>query len=165
MTEYLPPYDELCNLLGVDKHELQKPGSARVPNEVLLVLIKAVVGGLAIDVQFYRQSNPDVDKAFKNRPDSFVEKHFKETGYFEGRKFPTVVDVEYYKKRYSDLASAIDKGAISDLKMHFHEVGIFEKRVPRAEAEEEMKIWDQLVKTVGSRQSNIRTKATPQVRR
>lgn len=154
MTSYLPPYDQLCSLLGVDKEELQQPGLVQVPAEVLLAVIKAAVSGLSIDVPFYRTSNLDVDKAFNK--DSLVERHFKETGYFEGRKFPSLVDVDFYERRYSDLAAAAKRGEIPDLKTHFHEVGSLEKRVPSAKAEQGVKSWDQLAKTYGKRSTGGR---------
>ena len=158
MTKYLPPYDQLCAMLGVDKNELQRPGQVLVASDVLLALIRAAVAGLTIDPQAYRKYNPDVDKAFKNLSDALVEKHFKETGYFEGRKFPTLVDVEYYRKRYPDLAAAAATGKLTDPKTHFHEVGASEARVPSAEAHEEMQAWTRLLRTRGGGQSRV----TPQ---
>jgi hypothetical protein len=130
-----------------------------VPNDILLALINAAVASLTIDPQSYRKYNPDVDKTFKDLSDALVERHFKETGYFEDRKFPAVVDVGYYKRRYPDLAAAVAKGTLADLKKHFHEVGVLEKRVPSAEADEEMKLWDQLLKTRSTRRSHPKSQA------
>jgi hypothetical protein len=151
MTKYIPQFGELCALLGVRKDELQRSGLVQVPAQILLALIKASVAGLPIDVEFYKQANPDIDKAFRNKPKEVVEKHFKETGYFEDRKLPLRVDVEYYGRRYGDLAEALKKGEIADLRVHFYEVGIFEKRVPSAEAESDMKTWEQFRRTYGPR--------------
>jgi hypothetical protein len=158
MTRYLPPFDELCELLGVDKKSVQKSGPVEVRSEVLLALIKAAVAGLAIDAQWYRQRNSDVAVAFEGRPDIAFEKHFKETGYFESRQFPSIVDVEFYRRKYPDLATAIKAGELSDLKTHFHEVGVNEQRVPSAEAEEEMRAWGTLAKTHSSRRPGTRAK-------
>lgn len=158
MTRYLPPFGELCELLGVDKKSVQKSGLVQVRAEVLLELIKAAVAGLTIDTQWYRQKNSDIASAFEGRPDAAFEKHFKETGYFEDRQFPSIVDVEYYRRKYPDLAAAMKAGELSDLKTHFHEVGVYEKRVPCAEAEGEMRAWGQLSKTDGGRRPAGRAK-------
>jgi hypothetical protein len=156
MTRYLPPYDELCTLLGVSKDELQGSGRVQVPAQVLAALIRVAVAGLAIDTQLYREWYPDLDKTFKKRSTD-IESHFKQTGYFEGRRFPLLVDVDYYRVKYPDLALALARGELRDLKTHFHEVGVFEQRVPSAEAEGEMNSWAWLGKTYGRYRKDPKT--------
>jgi hypothetical protein len=138
---YFPPISALCEAIGTTPDALNKPGQISVPSALLRYLIVAAISDLEIDEEVYKEQNPDIAKAFANRPSNEAGTHYKTVGYFEPRPLPIKFDADYYKRRYPDIDKAVKTKALASPLQHFNATGVYELRSPRADIESAVAEW------------------------
>lgn len=155
MQKYFPPMSVLCEALGTTPEELSDEGTVNVPVMLLRHLIKCALGDLEIDLAVYKEQNRDLSRAKTPLSSQELEKHYKVTGYFEGRLLPVRFDQEYYLQRYPDVQVALRAKRLDKPLSHYYSQGIAEMRVPRQDLEGPISEWCQLLTAVRARLNNV----------
>jgi hypothetical protein len=144
---YFPPISALCEAIGTTPDALNKPGQISIPSALLRQLIVAAIADLEIDGEVYKEQNPDIAKAYANRPSNEAVSHYKTVGYFEPRSLPIKFDPDYYRRRYPDIDKAVKARVLGSPLQHFNATGVYELRSPRADIESVVAEWRQLLAT------------------
>jgi hypothetical protein len=102
-----------------------------IAEERLRAVIRMVLASAAIDEDWYRSVNPDVDEAIRGGSMASAREHYINAGYFEDR-FPRaiVVDQKWYLAEYADVREAIRDGIFFSAQHHFGVSGFKEGRLP-----------------------------------
>lgn len=129
--KYLPPFDlikrsiDIANVKGVPR--------ISVPYEQFVQVIRMVLGGVAVNEDWYTAAYPDIGEAVRDGIVSSARRHFIDDGYFEGRQpFAMQVDEAWYLAQYPDVAAGIRAGHIESAQAHFDKDGYQEGRLPFA---------------------------------
>jgi|SRR5271156_3597742 len=138
---YFPPLAALCEAIGTTPAALDKPGQISVPSGVLRYLIASALSDLEIDQEVYKDQNPDIAKAYANRPSNELTTHYRTVGYFEQRPLPVKFDADYYTRRYPDVDKAVKARTMPSPRHHFSTTGAFELRSPRPDLETAAGEW------------------------
>lgn len=145
MSKYVPPFNRLCQALGIAPEALDKLGEISVPAPILKHLIRLMLAELQVDVNLYLEENPDLATGLSSRSRVEIAKHFRSTGYFEGRMLPVALDVDYYVNRYQDVQSALTSKTLDSPQRHYRDQGASEMRAPRKEFEAEIAVWSEVL--------------------
>jgi hypothetical protein len=141
-TPYIPHIDLLLQALRVNRDRLNSKSKIAIDAKLLKTILQAMVAGAPFNEAFYKQNYPDLAAAQASGAIPDLQKHFIETGYFEGR-FGSAppVDEAYYTSTYKDVGQAVLKGDVTSGTEHYLRSGASEGRVPNEDIRQELEAW------------------------
>jgi hypothetical protein len=145
--EYLPHIDLLLQALRVNRERLNSKSKIAIDAKLLRGLIQAAVARAPFSDDFYLQTNPDIAEAHAagNIPD--LQRHYIESGFFEGRSgAPPPVDETYYTTLYKDVGQAVARGDIASATEHYLRQGAAEGRIPNRQIKLEIDSWTSILR-------------------
>lgn len=140
--EFLPHIDLLLKALRVNRERLNSKSKIAIDAKLLRGLIQALVARVPFSDEFYLQTYPDIADAHAagNIPD--LQRHFVESGFFEGRfGAPPTVDEAFYTSNYKDVGQAVTRGDIVSGAEHYLRQGAAEGRIPNRQVKPEVDYW------------------------
>lgn len=143
---FLPPFEELCALLGITEGSLDGEKKVRVEPAVLKKMIQMLVDQIPFDEDSYAETYADIGAALDSGDVTDLKSHYVTSGYFEGRKeYKAMFDEEWYKENYVDVLSAYVEGTIDSCYKHYVDRGIAEWRAPSEEYAPMVKDWQKFL--------------------
>jgi hypothetical protein len=126
----LPPAARIADALGADAGVWRTDGAAAISVALLRRILSLAARTLAFDEAYYLAANPDVRDLYQAGEIVIPQRHFVETGYFEGRlPGPPAFDEAFYLASYPDIRAAVAAGQIASGWAHFSGQGLREGRV------------------------------------
>lgn len=141
---YNPSYATIARAIGAPEAavELLDEGNITISKKSLRLLLQYVALSSDYDEDFYLRENNDVAEAFEAGQVTDLRKHYRENGFFEGRKAANVdFDEDWYLETYIDVADSVAEGAFSSGLAHFLERGEIEMRSPNEDANSWVQAW------------------------
>lgn len=141
---YNPSYATIARAIGAPEAavELLDEGNITISKKSLRLLLQYVALSSDYDEDFYLRENNDVAEAFEAGQVTDLRKHYRENGFFEGRKAANVdFDEDWYLETYTDVADSVAEGAFSSGLAHFLERGEIEMRSPNEDANPWVQAW------------------------
>lgn len=126
---YLPPFDLIRRMVEVStvRGELR----VNVSYDDFIKILRMMLATVEVDEAWYLREHEDIARAIRNGAVASARQHFKDDGYFEGRRpYPMPVDERWYLEQYPDVADSVRKGVVSSGQQHFDEDGYREGRLP-----------------------------------
>jgi hypothetical protein len=112
-----------------------------IPRKLLRFLLRCLLDHTDFDEKQYRECNPDVAAAIREKVFTSGRDHFTKVGYFEDRKGATSVHEIWYLARNPDVAAAKQSGAVESGEMQYRLAGAHEWREPNPEAVKWIRVW------------------------
>jgi hypothetical protein len=145
--EYLPHIDLLLQSLRINRERLNSRSKIAVDARLLKALIQAIVARSPFSDEFYLANNPDVAQAHEAGTIPDLQKHYVESGFFEGRiGAPPTVDEEFYTLAYKDVAQAVSRADVSSGMEHYLRSGASEGRLPNRDMKAEVDYWASILR-------------------
>jgi hypothetical protein len=141
---YNPSYATIARAIGAPEAavELLGEGNITISKKSLRLLLQYVALSSDYDEDFYLRDNNDVAEAYEAGQVTDLRKHYRENGFFEGRKAANVdFDEGWYLETYTDVADSVAEGAFSSGLAHFLERGEIEMRSPNEDANSWVQAW------------------------
>jgi hypothetical protein len=141
---YIPSYATIARAIGAPEAgtDLLDEGNITISKKSLRLLLQYVALSSDYDEDFYLKENNDVAEAYEAGQVTDLRKHFRERGFFEGRKAANVdLDEEWYLETYTDVADSVTEGSFSSGLAHFLERGEIEMRSPNEDADYWVQAW------------------------
>jgi hypothetical protein len=141
---YNPSYATIARAIGAPEaaSELLNDGNITISKKSLRLLLQYVALSSDYDEEVYLRENNDVAEAYDAGQVTDLRQHYREHGFFEGRKAANVdVDEDWYLETYPDVADSVAEGAISSGLAHFLERGEIEMRSPNEDANPWVQAW------------------------
>lgn len=140
--EYLPHIDLLLQALRVNRERLNSKSKIAIDAKLLRGLIQAVVARTPFSGEFYLHTYPDIAEAHISGDIPDLQRHFIESGFFEGRfGAPPPVDEAFYTSFYKDVGQAVARGEIASGTEHYLRQGAAEGRIPNRQIKPEVDYW------------------------
>lgn len=140
-------------IASIDEKTVPDAVNAKKVQTATRVKYNAVKDGVdyngIFDLNYYMSHNPDLQKAFGNDYDKYLE-HFINYGMKEGRQASETFNLNYYKNKYKDLRDAFGNDNKKYYE-HFLKYGMKEKRQASAtfDIAMYMKLYEDLRKAFG----------------
>ena len=112
---YNPSYATIARAIGAPEAavELLDEGNITISKKSLRLLLQYVALSSDYDEDFYLRENNDVAEAFEAGQVTDLRKHYRENGFFEGRKAANVdFDEDWYLETYTDVAELGRRGRL-----------------------------------------------------
>jgi hypothetical protein len=141
---YNPSYTTIARALGAPDaaEELRDDGNITISKKALRLLLQYVALSCDYNEDYYLRKNDDIAEAYEAGQVTDLRKHYRERGFFEGRKAAKVdFDEDWYLKTYADVADSVAEGAFSSGLAHFLERGEIEMRSPNECADAWVQAW------------------------
>jgi hypothetical protein len=141
---YNPTYATIARALDCpeDAAELLDDGNIIISKKSLRLLLQYVALSSDYDESFYLRENNDIAEAYEAGKVTDLRKHYREHGFFEGRKAANVdFDEDWYLGTYPDVAESVSEGDFSSGLAHFLERGENEMRSPNEHADAWVQAW------------------------
>jgi hypothetical protein len=121
-----------------------------VPLPALRAILSLAIESTPFDPEFYKRAYPDLSDAYNSGQITDLQRHFLETGYFEGRLGANPdFDEVFYKKSYPDVVEALATGKVTSAFEHYVGSGVFEGRHANARDAELAEVWTRLFRPDG----------------
>ncbi|WP_296712615.1 hypothetical protein [Rhodoblastus sp.] len=141
---YNPSYVTIARAIGAPDaaDDLLDDGNITVRKKALRLLLQYIALSCDYNEDYYLQNNDDIAEAYEAGQGTDLRKHYREHGFFEGRKAAKVdFDEDWYLKTYADVAASVAEGDFSSGLAHFLARGEIEMRSPNERADAWVQAW------------------------
>ena len=142
IPEYLPHIDLLLRALRINRERLDSRSKIAVDARLMRALLQALAARAPFSDEFYLGAYPDIAAAHAAGDIPDLQRHYVESGFFEGRSgAPPVVDEAFYTSYYKDIGQAVSRGEVASGSEHYLRSGAAEGRVPNQRVKPEIDYW------------------------
>lgn len=138
---FVPPYSLIMQHLVTNPESETSADEVAVPRKLLDFMLRCLLDHTDFDEEQYRECNPDVSDAIRERAIASGREHFLNVGYFEGRTGSTSVLETWYLARNPDVAAAKQAGKVASGQVQYRMSGAQEWREPNPESVNWIRAW------------------------
>lgn len=138
---FVPPYSLIMQRLTASQDGEAGADDLIIPRKLLDFLLRCLLDHTDFDEEQYRECNPDVCAAIREKTLASGRAHFLSAGYFEGRTGGTSVLETWYLARNPDVAAAKQAGKVPSGRVQYRLAGAQEWREPNPESVNWIRAW------------------------
>lgn len=144
---YVPHIDLILQALRINRERLGSKSKIAIDARLLRALLQSLAARAPFSESYYRETYPDLARAFEAGKIPDLHRHFIDSGFFEGRQGDAPeVDEAFYKSTYRDVALAVENGDVQSAEEHYLRSGAAEGRVPNKGLQPHIDGWMQVLR-------------------